>query len=722
MGANSVNEPMLEMYIFETGQLLDRLEQLLMAFEDEKDVSSMISEIFRIMHTIKGNSMMMLFEDIGALAHAVEDLFDYVRKVENNVTDYSSIVDLVLDSMDFMKQELQKIQMGATPDGRSGALVSEIQAHLESLKFLNPNIEKKPVQKTASNQKYYIQPSGTGVVNETVAPEAAPSFRALIRFEEGCEMENVRAFSVIHSLKAIADPIFHYPKDIVESDEATDIIRSSGFEMVFRSSEAEEAINQFFNEIAFLRDLELSPISDQMFEEIKDQYVFSGAQETPDVKNVADEQVVASGGEVPESPLVASEEGMIDSPKLKRKEKESEQELPVMASKGLGNYISVGVSKVDALMDLIGELVVSESMVVNNPDLSGLELNNFEKSARQHRMIIKELQDVIMSIRMVPLELTFQKMNRIVRDMSKKMNKDVRLEITGASTEVDKSVIEHIGDPLMHIIRNSIDHGIETAEERIDMGKPEQGTVQLDARQSGGFVYISIKDDGKGLDPEAILDKAEHQGLLTKPRKEYLEREIYQFIFAPGFSTKKAVTEYSGRGVGLDVVVKNLQNIGGLVTLDSQTGQGSEFVFKIPLSLAILEGMLMQVGSSTFSVPITSIRESLSVRNNDIIRDPSGNEMVMIRGKVHPVLRLHEAYEINTLVHEIHDGILILIENEEDSVLLFADAILGEQQLVVKPMPKYLDAVDGLGGCALLGDGRICLILDPAGMTQMNRR
>jgi len=253
----------------------------------------------------------------------------------------------------------------------------------------------------------------------------------------------------------------------------------------------------------------------------------------------------------------------------------------------------------------------------------------------------------------------------------------------------------------------------------VDQGKSPQGVVRLDARQAGGFVYITIRDDGKGLDPDSILDKAEGQGLLTKPRKDYLDKEAYQFIFAPGFSTKDKVTEYSGRGVGLDVVTRNLQTIGGAVSLDSQPGQGSEFVFKIPLSLAILEGMLMQVGKSTFAVPITSIRESLSVKENQVIRDTDGNEMILIRGQAYPIQRLHSLFGLQTQTLSISEGILIQIENEQDSVLLFADAILGEQQLVVKPLSNYLKPVKGLGGCALLGDGRICLILDPAGMTRI---
>lgn len=692
MAINSVNEPMLEMYIFETGQLLDRLEQILVVSEECQDLAPTISEIFRVMHTIKGNSMMMLFEDIGTLAHAVEDLFDYVRKVKDCVSDFSALVDLVLEALDFMKRELHKIEANKVPDGKSKELVETIHGYLDSLKFMNPGIEKGKTEKTVENQKYYIPPSGSAVSEKDMeATELQQAYRVLLRFEDDCEMENVRAFSVVHNLRPLTDMLSHMPKEIVESDEALGEIQRDGFCVVFLSTEREKILRDFFEGVSFLKSLEFQAVDMEIFVELLELFE-KGKSEDPGVR-------------IPE----------------KEKEKEPECESTASAGKGVGNFISVGVSKVDVLMDLIGELVVSESMVVNNPDLQGLDLSNFDKSARQHRMIIKELQDVIMSIRMVPLDLTFQKMNRIVRDMSKKMEKDVRLEISGAQTEVDKSVIEHIGDPLMHIIRNSIDHGIESVADRVDQGKDPQGVVHLDARQAGGFVYITIKDDGKGLDPDSILEKAEKQGILTKPRKDYLDKEAYQFIFAPGFSTKEKVTEYSGRGVGLDVVTRNLQTVGGVVTLDSQPGQGSEFIFKIPLSLAILEGMLMRVGKSTFAVPITSIRESISVKEQEIVRDTQGNEMILIRGQAFPIQRLHQRFGLDTQIKSISDGILIQIENEQESVLLFADAILGEQQLVVKPLSKYLKSVEGLGGCALLGDGKICLILDPAGMTRMER-
>jgi two-component system chemotaxis sensor kinase CheA len=364
-------------------------------------------------------------------------------------------------------------------------------------------------------------------------------------------------------------------------------------------------------------------------------------------------------------------------------------------------------------MDLVGELVVSEAMVTQNPEIQKLQLESFEKAARQFRIIMNDLQDTVMSMRMVPLALTFQKMNRIVRDMKKKIGKDVELVIIGEQTEVDKNVIENINDPLMHIIRNSVDHGIETIEERIDAGKHERGTITLEAKHSGGDVWIIVKDDGRGLDREKILDKCEERSLLTKAREAYTDREVYEMLFAPGFSTKEQVTEFSGRGVGLDVVARNIKKIGGSVIISSELGMGSEFAIKIPLTLAIINSMMMQVGKTIFSVPIVSIRSSFIANERDITVDPDGHEMVIVRGQAYPIIRLHKLYNLKTDVKALSDGILMMIEENGRTRVFFADAILGEQQLVVKSPPHYLKQVDGMTGFALLGDGRISIILDP---------
>jgi len=380
------------------------------------------------------------------------------------------------------------------------------------------------------------------------------------------------------------------------------------------------------------------------------------------------------------------------------------------------NLISVNVAKLDVLMDLIGELVVAEAMVTRNPELANLPLDNFHKAARQLRKITNELQDVVMSVRMVPLANTFQKMQRLVRDMSKKVNKEVELEVIGEETEVDKNIIEQISDPLMHLIRNAIDHGLENPEERIKSGKSQLGKLILEAKNAGGDVWITIKDDGKGLDREKIIQRAQEHGLLNKSESEMSDKEVYSLILLPGFSTKDKVTEFSGRGVGMDVVVKNIEGIRGSILIDSTPGQGTTMSIKIPLTLAIVDGMTIKVGESCYTVPITEIKESFKVKEKDVITDPEGNEMILLRGECYPILRLHQLYKIETEVTEINKGILTMVESDGKSICLFADDLLGQQQVVIKALPRFIKKIKGIAGCTLLGDGSISLILDVTGL------
>lgn len=381
--------------------------------------------------------------------------------------------------------------------------------------------------------------------------------------------------------------------------------------------------------------------------------------------------------------------------------------------------IRVDVEKLDILMDLVGELVIAEAMVAQNPDLQGLNksLDRFEKSVMQLNKITRDLQDVATSIRMIPLSGTFRKMIRLVRDLAQKSSKKVELEILGEETEVDKTVIEQINDPLVHIIRNSIDHGLETPDEREKSGKPPIGHVSLEAKYVGGEVWIIVRDDGRGLNREKILSKARERGLISGDESELKDEEVWQFIFQPGFSTAEKITDVSGRGVGMDVVRRNIENIRGKVEVRSETGKGSMVILRIPLTLAIIDGMITRVGGNLYIIPVIAIKESLKVDTKYITCTMDGQEIANIRGRLIPIVRIRELFNLNhNSLTSLEEGILIVVENEQKSMGLFVDEVVRQQQVVIKGLSNYVGNVGCVSGCTILGDGDISLILDIAGI------
>ena len=523
-----------------------------------------------------------------------------------------------------------------------------------------------------------------------------------VTFEEDCKMENLRALIVTNNIKDMCSSMEYEPADIENNPSSAEKIISSGFIIRFESTDPKGVI----------RSINGSP-------NVKCcEVISSGSTPAPEEHPAAAAQTAAQS-----SPAAKNAAAPAQGDK-----KSVEQINGMLGNKGGGagakqSLISVNLSKLDTLLDLVGEIVITEAMVTSNPDLKGLRLDNFQKSARQLRKLNSELQDTAMSIRMVPISGAFNKMTRIVRDMKVKLGKDVDLVFEGEETEVDKSIIDQLNDPLMHMVRNSMDHGIEEhVEDRIARGKPAKGRITLSAYNSSNEVIIVIADDGTGIDTQRVLEKAERNGLLTKPMSEYTDKEICNMIMLPGFSTNETVTEYSGRGVGMDVVKKNIEKVGGTVSVDSKWGEGSSFIIKIPLSLSIVDGMEVSVGSSIFTIPINSIRESFKVNPNQLIMDTNGREMIMIRGECFPLIRLYDIYELTPNTSDVFEGIVILVETEGKCACLFADELIGEQQVVVKPFSPLLNNFNvkqnGMAGCSILGDGSITIILDVANIVE----
>ncbi|RDU23684.1 chemotaxis protein CheA [Anaerosacchariphilus polymeriproducens] len=687
-----INEPMLEMFIFETEQLIVQLEQIILSSEKGSCFTpTAINDIFRIMHTIKGSSAMMMFNNISTLSHSMEDVFYYLREDKPEHVDCTGLSDLVLESIDFIKVEIEKIKYGKQTDGDSSMLTDLLKDFLSALmKENNSNTFEYKVGLEEKKQQYYI------MQEKVITTVYKNKYKAVIYFEEGCEMENIHAYTIIRNLKEITEEYYFLPEDIIDNDESIEVIRKEGFQIFINSDYSYQKMHDFLMQTIFLKELELTQLEND--------------DEFKRFKKKTDQPVI--------------QDNKIKGPDLNNHQTEEEHDAEKYnySSASTQSIISVSVSKLDKLMDLVGEMVIAEAMVIQNPDLQGLELDNFQKAARQLNKITSEMQDMVMSIRMVPLSATFQKMHRIVRDMCKKLGKEVELNIIGEETEVDKNIIEHISDPLMHLVRNSIDHGIESSEERVAKGKSAVGTITLEAKNAGSEVLVIVKDNGRGLDKSKIYQKAKEKGLVYKNEDEMSDKEIFNLILLPGFSTNDIVSEFSGRGVGMDVVLKNIETVGGSLLVDSILDIGTTITLKISLTLAIIDGMNIKVGNSFYTIPTIAIKESFRPKPREIITDPDGNEMIMVRGKCYPILRLHEHYKIKTKVTNFIDGIIIMVEQEDKTLCIFADELLGQQQVVVKALPVYIQRfrkVKGLAGCTLLGDGSISLILDVAELVNL---
>ena len=682
---DSTMEGMLDTYLLETESLLDKLDEMLIADEKIGDFSSDdVNEIFRIMHTIKGSSAMMEFTPISNIAHHIEDMFFFIRDKGMDCLSNeqkNELFDLMFRSEDFLRGALEKVKAGDPLDENIEEFAEEIN-----------NFLAKISGKESGNTK---TASGAGRAQGTVE-RVLPNDPKAIKFihvflDQGIGMENLRAFMIVNALKEYDLDFRYYPSDMDTNSETAQVIVDDGFFLAFEKEEVLEKGEKVLREQSHILSYE---IVDAKKSEVK----------TEEKENIS-----------VQNPKQNQEKEAAPQPQ----NTQQKSTAPVKQS-----LISVNLQKLDSLNDLVGEIVITESMVTSSPVLRMLpqeSLDNFMKSARQLRKLTDDLQDIAMSLRMVSISGVFQKMNRIVRDMKQKLGKDVKLTIIGEDTEVDKTIVDSLQDPLMHIVRNSMDHGIETTkEERIAAGKDAQGELILSASHTSSEVIITVEDDGYGMNPEKLLDKAEEKGLLYKPRSEYSKKEALGLIMLPGFSTNKSVTEFSGRGVGMDVVKKNLESVGGAISISSELGKGSTFTMKIPLTLAIMDGMKVNVGDTIFTIPIVNIRQSFKIDDAEVVFDENGNEMVKRMDVFYPIVRLNNFYGIEGKYTDLADGVLIWVEANDKSCCLFVDDLIGEQQVVVKPLPAYFNAFDlkanGINGCSILGDGNICIILDVLGL------
>ncbi|MBQ9542923.1 chemotaxis protein CheA [Ruminococcus sp.] len=777
-------EGMLDTFLFETGELLENLDEILMRAEQAEDISlieeSDIAEIFRTMHTIKGSAAMMGLQNMSTLAHAMEDMFYIIREKTYVQTDKSALFDLLYKSSDALKGELEDLTDEDKPLTDFSGLINDIHALAA---YFKGEAEK-------SGQEDNALPADIFDENE---PPDMLTYR--LTYSDSCEMPSARAIVLFRKLGAVAEVCRTIPPDM-DDDSADGKIKAAGLfiklvtddraamERVLASGMNVENFELFTPEMlksqtsaapakqelvipdgVFLPDDPDSLLTyrvmysescampsaramvllrklgafaevcrtvpadldaDSADDEIAKNglYIKLITDDTNAVERLLDSGINVESAlpvkkpAVPQKPAEPAPQEEKQEVVQAEKKPAEPKKTAAKAPKKEQSLLTVKLEKLDRLLDLVSEIVITESAVTSSPDLRGLEtrLDRFNKSSRELKKLTDELQDVVMSLRMVPVSTAFQKMNRVVRDMNNTLKKNATLVFRGEDTEVDKSIVDMLGDPLMHIVRNAMDHGIETPEERLAAGKTNPPTVTLSAGYESNEVVISCKDNGAGMDAAKILAKAKKNGLLTKPESEYTEKEIFNFVVAAGFSTNEQVTQYSGRGVGMDVVKQNIEKVGGKLIVNSVLGKGSSFTIRIPLSLSILDVLSVEVGASSISIPASSIREAFSCKAESLITDPDGNEFVYLRDRCFPLIRLGEKLQIDTDITEPTDGICMYCREGQYEAVLLADRIVCDQQVVVKPFSPLLDGLHlkeaGLAGCSILGDGSMTIILD----------
>ena len=620
-------DPMFEIFISEAKEIVNSLERTFIDLKENNiSLDAVASEALRLFHTLKGSSAMMGFNNLSEVCHKAEDIFIYVRDKKMIPKDLDEFILNMLRLVDFLNCQI--VCLEGSEKSVSNDDIEDILTKLnESLHEFVDDVNKKEI-------RYYIK----------------------LFFQEGWEMENLRAFLIVQNLKNYAKILEYQPADIENNMQSAEKIKKDGFLIVIETPMKKEDVLKLFESFAWVKDIKLSETlekSAQDKEELSNQSYFSYTNK----------------------------------------------------------LINVNIEKVDKLIDLIGEMVITFSMIVQHSEIKGDENSSIKNLTIQMSKLIRELQEVAMSMRMLPLSSTFQRMKRIIVEMSTKLQKPVEVHISGEETELDKVLIEHITDPLIHIVRNAIDHGIESQSERLQKGKSKVGNIYITAKNSGSEVIISIQDDGKGIDKEKIIKKALEKKLISSA-DDISENELFDLIFLPGFSTKEETTEYSGRGVGLDIVKRSIQKIGGKIVVESSKDVGTKFTIKIPLTLAIIDGMLIEVNGNIFVLPLNSIVETFKLEKTQIISE-NGVPFVYRRGLCFNIVDLNRIFFAGNMLSRIKQSYLgILVTNGEKSAILLVDNMISQQQIVIKTLPAILNQVRGISGCTLLGSGQIAFILD----------
>ncbi len=723
---SNVDEEILNNFLVDQVSTLEEMENLILSIEKEYDTNK-IDALKRIFHTIKGEAGVLGMKEVGELCHKTED---YMEQEKDNISVDRLLVvkDWLLNTFNaYSQKDVNSTPLELVLEQLNGNTKIEINSTKENVE----RSETFPGINMAESDDPGLVSDFIGEANEHLE-QADESLLILESNPEDEEAIN-SIFRVFHTIKGVASfldfkaiqTLSHSTENLLDLARKKEITLSGArIDIVFSSVDAaKNEINSLQNALEDGSIYRSNPQLPQLIAKVKELcnvtvnnpkpigeiLVSSGDVKSEDVRDAFRKQIENPDSKIGE---ILVENGSATNEQIEdalKKQKLSKKTVKVKET------IKVDTERLDKLVDSIGELVIAEAMVTGDEDITRKASAKAIRNMRQLDKITRELQEIGLAMRLVSVKSTFQKMARLVRDLAKKSGKKINFETSGEDTELDKTIIEHIGDPLVHMIRNSADHGIETPEERVKNGKSPEGTIRLRAFQKGGNISIEIEDDGKGLDKDAILAKAKSQGII-KENEKISDHDIHQLIFRAGFSTAKKITDVSGRGVGMDVVKKNIETLRGNVEIKTEKGKGSTFSMQLPLTMAIMDGMVVKVGKERYILPTLSVIETFRPEESDLSTAVGKGEMVKVHNQMLPLLRLSTLFDVKDAVKNSAEGIIMVVEDMGKRVGILVDDIIGQQQTVIKNLGDGVGEIQGVSGGAIMTDGNISLIVDIAGI------
>jgi two-component system chemotaxis sensor kinase CheA len=706
----------------ESFEALDSMEAALLKLDIGAPNPDGVNTIFRVAHSIKGGAGMFGFTDVASFTHTLETLLDELRSARMQVTTY--IADQLLLSVDVLRAMMRSVQRKEPVDMQR---VADLQFDLEAIVVSKggsaPAAAPGPV---AAAPGVVGVAAGAGPVGAAGAATVTSGgweigFRALPELL----LRGNDPLAIFASLTELG------PLQVTMNMDALPRLREIDAERCYltwilqlTSDCSREQIDAAFDWAAGDCEVTIQRREPERLV-VAAPAPAAAAVHAHGVATASPAAAPAAATGAPAAPTpgpaaVVPAHAVATGPA--RATAPTQVAEPPKAAGAEHSSIRVSIEKIDELINTVGELVITQAMLSEvGRKLEGPFAEQFRSGLSQLERNMRELQESVMRVRMLPISFTFSRFPRMVRDLAQRLGKQIELKMTGEHTELDKTVLEKIGDPLVHLVRNSVDHGIESPQARAAAGKSPVGTVHLDACHRGGSVAVEIRDDGGGLDKNRILAKARSRGLVGA-NDALTDDQIHELIFLPGFSTAEKTTDVSGRGVGMDVVRRNVKELGGNIEIASELGKGSRFIITLPLTLAIVDGQSVSVGTETYIVPLTSIIESLQLQSQSVSRLSGRGEVFSFRGDYLPIVRLHEVFGVKPRACALHEGLIVVAEGDGRRIGLFVDELLGQQQVVIKSMETNYGRIDGVAGATILGDGSVALILDLTGLIRVASR